>query len=111
MKKRKDEYEEITMNENKTSKGYWTDEKPKIACIFVARNKNKYGYNLWRFEWQPSYLSWVTIDGYELADSVRDCSADEYLILEILPTRKEMKTNEPKNVTYHNGFKIWQYRY
>lgn len=80
----------------------WVKEKPDFPCIFLTRYKikrndygHKYEYRLWSFELLDDseggkYLAWVDNDGYEYAD-YNECIADGYLVLELLPTKEEVK--------------------
>lgn len=78
--------------------GLWTKEKPKYACIFLTRIKYKkeFSYNIWTFEWVKNefdddyYLGWIDQDGDEF-DDYNECIADGYLVLELLPTKEEVK--------------------
>jgi hypothetical protein len=85
----------------------WKKEKPDIACVFACRTKikDRYDYDLFTFDWERGeapenvieddttsyyYLAWLDQDGDELGDK-EDLLAEEYLILEVLPTLEQHK--------------------
>jgi hypothetical protein len=82
---------------NKMKHLYWQNEKPMYACVFITKFNGE--YNLWKFCWEPGehddedsipfYLAWTNIDG-DTWDDIEECTFDEYLILEILPTMEEV---------------------
>lgn len=79
----------------------WQKEKPDYACVFLTRYNGE--YNIWKFVWELGeppetaedqeskyyYLAWTDKDGDEW-DDIEECTFDEYLILEILPTMEEV---------------------
>ncbi|MFA7360786.1 MAG: hypothetical protein WC139_07090 [Candidatus Kapaibacterium sp.] len=82
----------------------WQKEKPDYACVFLTRyNGVPVEFNLWKFVWELGeppetaedqeakyyYLAWTDKDGDEW-DDIDECTYDEYLVLEKLPTEEEV---------------------
>ncbi|MCK9209243.1 MAG: hypothetical protein M0P61_00265 [Ignavibacteriaceae bacterium] len=79
----------------------WQKEKPNYACVFLTRYNGE--YNLWKFVWEPGeppetehdeesryyYLAWTDKDG-DTWDDIEECTYDEYLVLEKLPTMEQV---------------------
>lgn len=78
----------------------WTKEMPDFACVFVCRTKyrDRWEYNLFILDWEVGetpeggdedttyyYLALMDKDGEGWGDK-DELSADEFKVIEILPT-------------------------